>query len=187
MKNKRIVKILILSAQIGILIFLIALWEILAQLNVIDTFIMSSPSRIVNTIADLYVNGNLFHHVFTTLYEAIIGFLICVLLGILLSKKFSNKYSTDKLNNITIVFICTDEDMIAQGFYKERRYISWKKKYADIRLMIPYAPFIKADQETKKRMIWDVIERALEYVRMKNAFVCIDELTADLRQIYWQS
>jgi len=85
LKNKRIAKILILSAQIGILIFLIALWEILAQLNVIDTFIMSSPSRIVNTIADLYVNGNLFHHIFTTLYEAIIGFLIATLGGTLIA------------------------------------------------------------------------------------------------------
>ena len=85
LKNERLKKILILSAQIGILILIIALWEILAITNVIDTFIMSSPTRIVKTIGELYLNGNLFHHIFTTLYEAIIGFLIATLGGTLIA------------------------------------------------------------------------------------------------------
>lgn len=85
LKNKRTQKALILTAQIGILILLIGTWELLAQLKIIDTFIMSSPSRIVSTIADLYISGSLFTHMFTTLYEAIIGFLIATIGGTLIA------------------------------------------------------------------------------------------------------
>lgn len=101
------------------------------------------------------------------------------------NKKFSDKYSVDKLNNITIVFICTDEDMLSRGFFKERHYISWKQKYADIRLMIPYVSFIHANLEIKKKMMWDVISSALAYLRKRNALLNIDEFTKDLQEIYW--
>ena len=85
LKNQRISKFLIATTQIGILILIIALWEILARLNVIDTFIMSSPSRILATIKDLYLSNSLFVHIFTTLYEAIIGFLIATIGGTLIA------------------------------------------------------------------------------------------------------
>lgn len=85
LKNKRLNHFLILTAQIGILLVIIALWEILAITGVIDTFIMSSPSRICTTIAELYLDGNLFYHIFTTLYEAIIGFLIATIGGTILA------------------------------------------------------------------------------------------------------
>lgn len=85
LKRKKLHKFLILTAQIGILIALIGLWEILAKLEVIDTFIMSSPSRIISTIGELYSSGNLFYHIFTTLKEALIGFLIATIGGTLIA------------------------------------------------------------------------------------------------------
>lgn len=85
LQKKRLSKILIVSAQIGILVTIIALWEILAQVGLIDTFIMSSPSRIMKTISNLYTSGTLFHHTFTTLYEAIVGFAIATLGGTLIA------------------------------------------------------------------------------------------------------
>ena len=101
------------------------------------------------------------------------------------NRKFTEKYADDELENITIVFICTSEEMLSQGFYNERRYISWKNKYADIRLIILYAPFISADIETRKKMMWDVIERAFDYIRVRKAFSRIDELKQDLYDLYW--
>ena len=101
------------------------------------------------------------------------------------NEKFSGKYSSDILNNITIVFICTDEEMLSNGFYKERRYISWKNKYADIRLTIPYSQFIRADNDIRKTMMWNVIERALDYIKAKKAFLSIDEFRRDLYSVYW--
>jgi len=85
LKKKKLQKFLILTAQIGILIILIALWEILAKLEIIDSFIMSSPSRIIQTVVDLYSSGSLFYHIMTTLNEAIIGFLIATILGTLIA------------------------------------------------------------------------------------------------------
>ena len=81
LKKKQINKVIILSIQIGLLILLLSLWEILAVKGVIDTFIFSSPSRIIKTIKDLYMSGSLFYHIGTTLYEAIIGFLIATIGG----------------------------------------------------------------------------------------------------------
>ena len=60
---------------------LLAFWELSAQLEWVNPFITSSPSRIIRTIADLYANGNLLHHVWTTLWETLAGFSIAVTLG----------------------------------------------------------------------------------------------------------
>lgn len=81
LKRQKRNKILINVARIGLLLILIGLWELCAQLNVIDPFITSSPSRVVKTIGDLYQNGNLFYHVGITLMETVVGFCIAIILG----------------------------------------------------------------------------------------------------------
>ena len=78
-------KAVILTIQLAILIAIFAIWEIFAITNVIDTFIMSSPSKILSQIAILSNNGTLFYHIGVTLYEAIIGFLIATLGGTLIA------------------------------------------------------------------------------------------------------
>ena len=78
-------KYLILTIQITILIAIFALWEILAITGAIDTFIMSSPSRVLKQIVLLFNNGTLFYHIGVTLGEAILGFLIATLGGTLIA------------------------------------------------------------------------------------------------------
>ena len=78
-------KILIIAIQISILLSIIGLWELLAITGAIDTFIMSSPSRILATIGQIAASGELFVHISTTLYEAIIGFVIATTLGTLIA------------------------------------------------------------------------------------------------------
>lgn len=73
-------KILILMTQILILVGIIMLWEILANRGIIDSFIMSSPSRIVKTFFNLTQN-NLLEHIKTTCIETIIGFMLGTILG----------------------------------------------------------------------------------------------------------
>mgnify|MGYP001111487117 CR=1 FL=1 len=74
-------KILIWTARASLLAAIIVLWELLARLQVIDPFITSSPSRVINTIGELYAGGNLFYHIGITLMETIIGFFIAVIAG----------------------------------------------------------------------------------------------------------
>ena len=64
-----------------ILALIIGLWELFAQLKVVDPFITSSPSRVVKTIGELYSNGTLFKHIGITLMETFAGFAIAVILG----------------------------------------------------------------------------------------------------------
>lgn len=77
-------KIAVLVTQIVILLIFIAGWEILANKGVIDSFITSQPSRILNTFLNLSEN-NLLHHLSVTLIETLIGFLLGVLLGVIIA------------------------------------------------------------------------------------------------------
>lgn len=79
------VSILILLIQIGILVFAVLLWEILAKKEIIDSFITSSPSKIAQTFADLVKKGDIWTHIWATLEETIIGFLLATFLGTLIA------------------------------------------------------------------------------------------------------
>ena len=74
-------KILIVFCQISLLLILIGLWELFAYLQIIDTFIFSSPSKIVATTIDLFKNGNLTYHIGVTPNAAMIGLLIASIGG----------------------------------------------------------------------------------------------------------
>lgn len=71
----------VICARCLILIAILGLWELCAQLKIVDPFITSSPSRVVKTIGELYKNGKLFYHVGITLAETVVGFFIAVALG----------------------------------------------------------------------------------------------------------
>ncbi len=77
-------KYFILFTQIGLLVVLILLWEILANMGVIDSFITSQPSRVVKTIINLSSN-DLLLHLGVTCAETLIGFILGVILGLILA------------------------------------------------------------------------------------------------------
>ena len=66
-------------------IILLVIWELLTKYKLIDVFMCSSPSRIFNTIINLYKDNNLFIHIFTTLYEIIISFILGSIIGFFIS------------------------------------------------------------------------------------------------------
>ena len=78
-------KITILLTQLLILILIITMWQILADLKIINTFITSSPKNILTTLKNLYIHNNLFHHIWITTYETIISFLTGTILGIIIA------------------------------------------------------------------------------------------------------
>lgn len=73
-------KLFIRICQCSILLLLIILWELFAQFGVIDSFIMSSPSRIIKTFVNLKEN-ELLVHLWVTCYETIVGFLLGIFIG----------------------------------------------------------------------------------------------------------
>lgn len=66
-------------------ILLLVIWELLSKYKLIDVFMFSSPSRIFNTIINLYKDNNLFIHIFTTFYEIIISFILGSIIGFIIS------------------------------------------------------------------------------------------------------
>ena len=76
-RNKRI----ILISQISIIVLFLGIWELLSRLNIIDTFLLSSPTKVINTIIDLAKSNNLFNHIFTTLKEILISFILGNIIG----------------------------------------------------------------------------------------------------------
>lgn len=84
LKKQRRHKHAILFWQIGILAVLIFLWEYLARIGVIDSFILSQPSRIFKTYANMAQN-DLLVHIGVTVYETLAGFILGVLLGTILA------------------------------------------------------------------------------------------------------
>ncbi len=72
----------VLFTQIFIFIFLVLLWQILADLKVINTFITSSPKMVFNEVIILFKNDNLLYHIWVTVYETIISFSLGTLIGI---------------------------------------------------------------------------------------------------------
>ena len=71
--------------RFAILVLTLGLWELLAELEIIDSFISSSPSRIYKTIGTLFNENNLVYHMGITLYETILGFSIAVGLGYIIA------------------------------------------------------------------------------------------------------
>ncbi len=81
LRSARRRQFLVRLCQCGILILFLFLWELLASNNIIDQFIMSSPSRICKTIALLSASGELWQHVWISTEETMLGFLIGTFLG----------------------------------------------------------------------------------------------------------
>ena len=79
-KEKR-EKIIVSIFRISIVFLFLIVWELLSKYNIINTFLFSSPSRIINTLTSI----ELFKHIKITLYEVIISFMLSTIIGILIA------------------------------------------------------------------------------------------------------
>lgn len=71
--------------QISIALLLVIVWEILAKFEIINTFISSSPSRVISTIISLHNQKNLYNHIFVTIYETFISFALGAIIGLIIA------------------------------------------------------------------------------------------------------
>lgn len=85
LRKLKLNKLLISITQISIFIFFIIIWQFLASHNYINSFITSSPSKILSTISKLYIENNLFIHIWITIKETIFSFMITTFLSIIIS------------------------------------------------------------------------------------------------------
>ena len=67
--------------QLLIVVGTILLWEYLVKKEIINSFVFSSPSQILETIINLAKTNELWGHIFITMEEVIIAFSLGILLG----------------------------------------------------------------------------------------------------------
>lgn len=82
LREKRIYNIFVFMTQISLVVLFLLIWQVLADKKIIDTFLLSSPKRIINTIIYLYNSHNLFNNIFTTLFEILISFILGNIIGL---------------------------------------------------------------------------------------------------------
>lgn len=85
LRRKKRERWIILLIQFLILVVFLGLWEFLSRKEIINPFIFSRPSSIIGTIKSLVLSNNLFDHIFTTMYETIISFLLGLFISFILS------------------------------------------------------------------------------------------------------
>lgn len=72
-------------AQILILIVFLGVWELNTRIGIIDPFVFSSPSRVIQCIYTMTVDGSLFQHIGITLLETFLSFALVILFGLIIA------------------------------------------------------------------------------------------------------
>lgn len=84
LKKLRMEKVIVAIIRVLILFIFLIGWEILARLDIINTFTFSSPSKIIETLIGLVRDGSLFSHTWVTIYEVLISFLLATVIGLVI-------------------------------------------------------------------------------------------------------
>ena len=84
-KEKQNKKILVLFIQISIFVLFILSWELLVNFNVLNEFLISKPSAILNLFIEYNKENLLWNHVGISLLETIVGLIIGTTLGFIIA------------------------------------------------------------------------------------------------------
>ena len=85
LKKKKQHQLVVLITRVLLLIGFLLLWEITADARIIDSFIFSSPSRIIRCFVEMVKDKSIFLHTGVTLYETILSFLLVTFFSILVA------------------------------------------------------------------------------------------------------
>lgn len=84
LRKIKLQKVLALGSQILLLVAFLGVWEYAADTGLIDSFITSSPSRILKTFSN-FSSNDLLTHTKVTCYETIVGFTLGTILGLIIA------------------------------------------------------------------------------------------------------
>lgn len=80
-RQKRKVRVL----QISIFLLFIIVWETATRFDIIDPFVFSSPSRMIECFVALSADGSIYYHIGVTLFETFLSFLLIMFFGIFIA------------------------------------------------------------------------------------------------------
>ncbi len=93
-KKRKITNIII---QLSILVIFFGGWEMLANFNIINEFLISKPSAIYNLFITYIASGQLMNHIGISVYETLLGLIIGTVLGFIIATIL---YLSDRLAQI---------------------------------------------------------------------------------------
>lgn len=92
-------KVKVLLSQTFLIVLLLSIWEIGSRLGFINSFIFSSPSKVIEILWDYTLTGEIFIHIGITLLEILISFTLGIVIAFIISIiMYSNKYIADILD-----------------------------------------------------------------------------------------
>lgn len=124
LRNIALKKASIIITQIGIVIAFIAIWEIAANKEIIDSFITSQPSRILKTFINLSNNG-LLMHLWVTCEETLIGFSLGVAIGIIVAIIL---WWSDFLSKVSEPFLVVLNSLPKVALRASNNNMGWSRK-----------------------------------------------------------
>ncbi len=83
-KNKRN-KIIQISTQISIVFIFLFIWEIGANLGLLNEFLVSKPSAIFNLFIEYFSTGSIYNDIAISVYETILGLIVGTILGLIIA------------------------------------------------------------------------------------------------------
>ncbi|MDD6302233.1 MAG: ABC transporter permease [Bacillales bacterium] len=83
--KKKKEKIVILSLQILLFISFFLIWELLSRFNIINSFLFSSPSKVISLFYSYLVDQSIFPHIKTSTIEALLSLIISSFSGIIIA------------------------------------------------------------------------------------------------------
>ena len=88
-------KLVVMVSRILILLLFLGLWEFTTRIGIIDSFIFSSPSKVLLCFWGMVLDRSIFLHLGMTLYETIVSFVLTTLISIIIAVTlwFSSKLS----------------------------------------------------------------------------------------------
>lgn len=78
-RHRQIVRL----SRLLILLFFLGLWEFTSRTGIIDSFVFSGPSKIVRCFWNMVLDKSIFQHLWSTLYETILSFLLVTFFSVL--------------------------------------------------------------------------------------------------------
>lgn len=124
LRNIALKKASVILTQIGIVIAFIAIWEIAANKEIIDSFITSQPSRILETFMNLSEN-QLLMHLWVTCEETLIGFLMGVGIGIVVAIVL---WWSDFLSKVSEPFLVVLNSLPKVALRASNNNLGWSRK-----------------------------------------------------------
>lgn len=78
-------KLIVSLFRLFIILAVLAIWQIMADIGIINAFLFSSPKDVIVTCFKLLNDGSLFEHTWITLYEVLVSFIISSIIGLVIS------------------------------------------------------------------------------------------------------